>query len=315
MASLSEKQPHIFISHASQQMDYALRFANFLQQSGFSVWVDKNGIESGDDWWDTIEQALTECAIFTVLMTPEAKDSKWVKRETLLAEKLNKPTFPLLLSGEGWSRYADIQYTDIRDGNMPSSVFIAKLAEFITPLSHAGADVTPFVFHPPNLAFIKGETPFLRSGVSGALREVSANLFGALVVIAVIVAFIVVPGFFVGSGGDLPVAVGYFGFLLIGILVLDLPKAVRRLRTERRFMHRSKILPGEVVWCWENVKQGKLRKSYTLGVRYRFVSPLSGSEIVGQETLESNTSRGEPLPQPGTPARVVYLDDKNFKLI
>ena len=80
-------------------------------------------------------------------------------------------------------------------------------------------------------------------------------------------------------------------------------------------MHGSKILNGEVVWCWENVKQGKLRKSYTLGVRYRFVSPLSGSEIVGQETLESNTSRGEPLPQPGTPARVVYLDDKNFKLI
>ena len=56
----NDDERHIFISHASQQLDYALRVADFLKQHGFSVWIDRKGIDYGDNWWDVIEKAITD---------------------------------------------------------------------------------------------------------------------------------------------------------------------------------------------------------------------------------------------------------------
>jgi hypothetical protein len=64
-----------------------------------------------------------------VVMSPRAQESRWVKREILLAEDQQKPLFPVLLEGKLWSRLADIQAIDMSGGlraPLPES-FITRL--------------------------------------------------------------------------------------------------------------------------------------------------------------------------------------------
>ena len=118
---------HVFISYSRKDADYAQKLAAKLRQELFDVWIDQSKIRNGDEWWEEIEKAITDCVIFLIIMSPDSKASKWVKREMHLAEKLDKPTFPLLLSGESWSIYLDRQYSDVSDRSLPDDSFYTDL--------------------------------------------------------------------------------------------------------------------------------------------------------------------------------------------
>src|SRR5262245_42327611 len=107
---------HIFISYAKGDIEFARYLRLLLQKAGFHVWIDERGIEPSDDWWETIERNILACAALVVVMSPRAQDSRWVKRELLLAEDQQKPLFPVLLEGKVWSRLADIQAIDMSAG-------------------------------------------------------------------------------------------------------------------------------------------------------------------------------------------------------
>ncbi|MCA9889735.1 MAG: toll/interleukin-1 receptor domain-containing protein [Anaerolineae bacterium] len=107
---------HIFISYSSEDADFARYLQVLLTAQGFGVWLDQRRLEPGVDWWDEIEQGVTTSSAFIVIMSPESHDSKWVRREILLAEQHDKPIFPVLYRGEMWSRLAEIQFEDMRAG-------------------------------------------------------------------------------------------------------------------------------------------------------------------------------------------------------
>lgn len=90
---------HIFVSYSSKDRDFVLELVQSLNQF-FDVWVDLDGIKGGMEWKEKIEEALTECTLFMVVVTPESDESDWVTREILLAENLNKPRIPIMLKGE-----------------------------------------------------------------------------------------------------------------------------------------------------------------------------------------------------------------------
>src|SRR5438477_5300877 len=97
---------HIFISYSKKDIDFARHLRHLLQDQGFPVWMDETKLVPGDEWWPTIEQNIRSCDAFIVIMSPEARVSKWVQREILLAERpdVNKPIFPMLLAGEAFTR-------------------------------------------------------------------------------------------------------------------------------------------------------------------------------------------------------------------
>lgn len=107
---------HIFISYSSEDADFARYLQALLNNQGFRVWLDQRRLQPGVDWWDEIEQGVTTCSAFVVIMSPESQDSKWVRREILLAEQHDKPIFPVLYRGDMWSRLAEIQFEDMRAG-------------------------------------------------------------------------------------------------------------------------------------------------------------------------------------------------------
>lgn len=120
---------HIFISYSKQDMDFARYLRALLEHAGFAVWMDEVRLQPSARWWKSIEQNIESCAVFVVVMSPHAAESDWVEREILLAEKLRRPIYPVLLAGEAWSRLANIQYEDMRAGlrAKPSAGFLHNL--------------------------------------------------------------------------------------------------------------------------------------------------------------------------------------------
>lgn len=108
--------PFAFISYARADEDFVYQLAQRLKAQQVNIWLDLMELKVGHDWWDEIEKHIIQCSVFIIVMSPGSKQSRWVKRELLLAEQKNKPIFPVLLNGEGWSRLADTQYEDMTDG-------------------------------------------------------------------------------------------------------------------------------------------------------------------------------------------------------
>lgn len=135
--------PHIFISYSKKNRTYARQVADQLLAQGFDVWIDDK-IDYGDEWFEVIVQAIQDCAACVVVMSPEAKESRWVRREVALADEYGKTMFPLLLAGDNWPLFVLIQYVDVRDGQLPPQDFYERLARCTTPHLEAGANVTPF---------------------------------------------------------------------------------------------------------------------------------------------------------------------------
>lgn len=119
---------HIFISYSHEYRDYAQKLVKATQTAGLAVWFDER-IESGDRWWRTIAQAIRESSAVIVIMTPEAEASEWVEREILVAQKHNKPIFPVLLKGQEFDLLITTQYEDVRGSKLPDADFFNRLRQ------------------------------------------------------------------------------------------------------------------------------------------------------------------------------------------
>jgi serine/threonine protein kinase len=122
---------HVFISYSRSDGDYAYRLADRIRAAGCEVWIDSR-LEPADSWWRVIVDAVEGCAAFISIMSPAALDSKWVEREILLADRHNKPAFPLLLGGEPFPIYVGTQYMDVRAGTLPPDPFFARLSQVVS---------------------------------------------------------------------------------------------------------------------------------------------------------------------------------------
>jgi formylglycine-generating enzyme required for sulfatase activity len=133
---------HIFVSYSTKNRDYAYRLVDALRDAGFNVWIDNDELRAGDEWWESIVRALRAAAAFVVVMSPDSRQSRWVQREILLAEKWDKPSFPLLLEGENFEIYVDTQFYDLRDKSMPAKKFYEHLEQVAERKANQGKIVT-----------------------------------------------------------------------------------------------------------------------------------------------------------------------------
>jgi serine/threonine protein kinase len=124
--AVSAAPQSLFVSYSRQDKDYAQSLTERLQYSGFNVWIDSQ-IEYGDAWFRDIEQAIKTCAAFVLVMTPDSYESEWVQKEILLAKRYKKPIFPLLLKGEEFGIVIELQFADVREGQMPDVEFHRRL--------------------------------------------------------------------------------------------------------------------------------------------------------------------------------------------
>jgi len=71
-------KPRIFISHASNDSWVARQLEAHIRGCGADTFLDCEHIEHGDDFEDTIINAVGDCTELLVLFTPTARDRKYV---------------------------------------------------------------------------------------------------------------------------------------------------------------------------------------------------------------------------------------------
>jgi hypothetical protein len=75
----------VFLSHSSEDRAMAERVANCLRRHGIPTFYSPLNLLGAQQWQNEILGALTRCDWFVVLLSPDAVDSMWVKRETAFA--------------------------------------------------------------------------------------------------------------------------------------------------------------------------------------------------------------------------------------
>ena len=75
----------VFLSHSSQDRAMAARLAEVLTTHGVPVFFTPTDLIGAQQWQDEILKALQRCDWFMVLLSPDAVESMWVRRETAFA--------------------------------------------------------------------------------------------------------------------------------------------------------------------------------------------------------------------------------------
>lgn len=90
----------IFISHSHEDDSKVTPICESLRAANFSVWVDTENVEPGTpSWKGAIQDAIDGCGCVVVLLSPNAKRSKWVVAELDYAEIQEKRIYPTIIEG------------------------------------------------------------------------------------------------------------------------------------------------------------------------------------------------------------------------
>ena len=75
----------LFVSHSDRDREAVARLSNELSSHRIPHWVSRRELAGSQQWHDEIGDALARCDWFAVLLSPDAVESMWVKRELLYA--------------------------------------------------------------------------------------------------------------------------------------------------------------------------------------------------------------------------------------
>jgi hypothetical protein len=111
---------YVFISYSRRDDVVMRRIVAFLRKQGIKVWVDNEKLTPGTPIWEAeIEKAIKAAPAIVVVLSPDSKDSEWVRREISLADQYRKRVFPILVSGDEEKsislRLINRQFVDIRE--------------------------------------------------------------------------------------------------------------------------------------------------------------------------------------------------------
>jgi hypothetical protein len=87
---------HVFICYAREDENFVLKLAENLKRHGVRVWLDQWDIPPGADWDEAIDEAISKCAQFLIVLSQAAKESPEVKGELHAALSRKKPILPVL---------------------------------------------------------------------------------------------------------------------------------------------------------------------------------------------------------------------------
>ena len=74
--------PRVFISYArADSTAFVDRLEGDLKAQQFHPWVDRHGLEGGQEWMEIIQDAIDACQALVVVMSPAAVQSQFVRME------------------------------------------------------------------------------------------------------------------------------------------------------------------------------------------------------------------------------------------
>ncbi len=87
----------VFLSYSRMDWDeYVKPTYEALIGENITAWVDQHVIQSGDQWLDEIGKALKQSACLILFVSPDAMNSRWVRKEYQFFMTLGRPILPVL---------------------------------------------------------------------------------------------------------------------------------------------------------------------------------------------------------------------------
>jgi adenylate cyclase len=87
----------VFISYAAKDRDRVLGLVKRLRDAGVTVWIDQAGIDVATMWSQEIVNAIRDCKVMLLSISPHSTESENVVKELALASERKKPIIPVFL--------------------------------------------------------------------------------------------------------------------------------------------------------------------------------------------------------------------------
>ena len=110
----------IFLSYSREDSYTAMQLSRELQSVGCTVWMDSDGIETGERFVKIIVDAIQNSKIFLFLCSKNSMKSQWCTKELYYAQSLDKSIIPVKIDDSEYSdRFlfilGNLNYVDFRD--------------------------------------------------------------------------------------------------------------------------------------------------------------------------------------------------------
>ena len=92
-----ERRPTVFISYCREDKEHVDRLIADLKAAGYDCWIDTSSIKGGEEWAMAIADGIIKSDALVPVVTAKSLCHKWVKREILFAQKIQKPIIPWVL--------------------------------------------------------------------------------------------------------------------------------------------------------------------------------------------------------------------------
>lgn len=93
----------VFISYSRRDTTKVTPIVNFLLENGVKVWIDKDGIESGDAFKSVIVSAIDNASTFLFFSSAASNESEWTVKEVNTAIYKKKRIIPVKLDNSDYS--------------------------------------------------------------------------------------------------------------------------------------------------------------------------------------------------------------------
>jgi hypothetical protein len=94
---VDEPNAHLFISYSRKDGAVVRWVASRLEMSGYTVWIDRTDIVGGARWERVIPREIRNAEVVLAMLTPNAAQSEWVRREFFYALRKRIPIIPILV--------------------------------------------------------------------------------------------------------------------------------------------------------------------------------------------------------------------------
>ena len=103
----------IFISYSRHDSDVVNEIVTLLEQEGYSVWIDRDGIESGEDFKEKIARAIKDCSVVLFFSSEHSNVSDWTAKEIGIAVKYKKHIIPILLDNSSFNETVEFDLINL----------------------------------------------------------------------------------------------------------------------------------------------------------------------------------------------------------
>ena len=86
----------IFVSYSRRDSDVAKQIHEYFEDPEYDVFTDVNDIQIGDIWSNRLEENISNCDIFVIIITHASLRSFEVQKEVLQAQRENKTIIPCI---------------------------------------------------------------------------------------------------------------------------------------------------------------------------------------------------------------------------